>query len=78
MDEPTAIPTDAERAEVAPLLWDRSQVVAALNISERSFDRLCARKKFPAPVVLGPRLHRWTPETVRRWIEMQAKRATGK
>lgn len=54
--------------EQDPLLTAR-EVQQVLRISRRTFYRLRHRPDFPAPLVLGPRSHRWRRSAVRAWAD---------
>lgn len=45
-------------------LLRRSEVLAMLGISRKTMYRLIAQKRFPDPVVLGPRTIRWTYKSI--------------
>jgi predicted DNA-binding transcriptional regulator AlpA len=46
----------------------RPGVKGLLGISDSTFDRLLKHGKFPPPIMLGPRLPRWTETVVRQWL----------
>lgn len=73
--------TNAPSAPAAPidvpvLLWSKRDVRKALGVSLRTFDRLCSSGRFAAPDVRIGSLRKWKPETVRKWIDAQAKKKT--
>ena len=50
-------------------LLRRSEVLVMLGISRKTMYRLMAQKRFPDPVVLGPRTIRWTDESISALIQ---------
>jgi predicted DNA-binding transcriptional regulator AlpA len=54
---------------IEPLLWGKREAWTALNISDRTLDRLIGSGRFPRPDVRIGRMPRWKPATIRAWIE---------
>lgn len=59
---------------IVPLIWRKPDVAAALDISLREFERMVSSGRFPRPDVRIGRSPRWKPETVRNWIDEQARK----
>lgn len=58
-------------------LLKKSDVCAALQISERKLDALRAQGLVPEPLNLGPRCARWTPEDLAAMVAGLQRRALG-
>ncbi len=54
----------------SPLLIAR-ECAEILHVSVRGFRDLVATGRFPAPIVLSARRHRWTREDVEAWLTEQ-------
>jgi predicted DNA-binding transcriptional regulator AlpA len=57
---------------VEPLL-SQDDFARVLNIGRRTFARLRSAGKIPAPDLIVGVMPRWRPETVRTWLESQAR-----
>lgn len=46
----------------------KSDVIARLNISERTLEKLIKARRFPSPLRIGKRVQ-WVESVVSRWLE---------
>ncbi len=64
-------------AGIEPLL-SLDDLAAALSCSRRAVERLRSAGKLPAPDLKIGRCPRWKPETLRRWIDSQARKGVAR
>jgi predicted DNA-binding transcriptional regulator AlpA len=55
-------------------LYKTNALIPYLGISRRTFERLRAARKFPAPDIRIGRMNFWRADTVNAWIDSQAAR----
>lgn len=60
------------RSAIEPML-SIAQFAEALLVSRRTLERMLSAGKVPRPDLRAGRMPRWKPETVRRWIDSQAR-----
>lgn len=65
-DQRDATLADPRRPEP---LWSIEDIATYLRVDRRTIERLRASGKFPRPTVKIGRLPRWSPASVRRWVE---------
>jgi predicted DNA-binding transcriptional regulator AlpA len=51
-----------------PEMIGRAQLAPLLGISRRSLDDWISEGRFPPPLRLSGRVHRWAKATIRRWL----------
>lgn len=61
---------------IAPVLLTDEQSAALLGVSKRKFRELCAEPWAPRPVVLGPRLVRWSRAELEQAIAAMPRQET--
>jgi predicted DNA-binding transcriptional regulator AlpA len=61
-----ALPESATRsARVVPVLLTEDEAAAVLGVSKRTFLNLRSESWMPLPIVLGPRMHRYSIDELR-------------
>jgi predicted DNA-binding transcriptional regulator AlpA len=61
----TAGSSEAASPAVVPVLWTEDEAAASLAVSRRTFQSLRTQAWMPPPIVLGPRLLRWSADELR-------------
>lgn len=62
---------------IAPLLWFKPQVMAAIGVDHGTLERYMRRPDFPARVVMSKQKKGWRPEDIRAWIESRKEKRYG-
>jgi hypothetical protein len=75
---PDAAEQGSPAGDAGRLLWRDRDVIRALSIGARTLDRLLSSGRFLQADLRIGRARRWKPETVRAWIEAEARRQASK
>lgn len=74
--------TNATSPDASPIVerlaYRPEELAAAFGVSKRTLERERAAGRFPPPDCRIGRVPLWTPGTIRRWVEQQAKRPEGR
>ena len=54
-------------------MMDKNEVLRLLGITQCSLHRWVRAGKFPAPIALSPKVHRWRRGEVEAWIARQPR-----
>jgi predicted DNA-binding transcriptional regulator AlpA len=63
---------------VAPLLWGKAEIRAALGIGSTKLELMLRAGELPPRVVLGHSKKGWLPEDVIAWIKTRREKPRGK
>lgn len=56
-------------------LLTRRQVVEIIDVSPRTFVSMLKDGRFPRPVRISPKVHRWPESVVRAWLAQKMQEA---
>ncbi len=69
----TRVTPKSEAAPIERLTWRLADIVRALGVSRRTFERERSAGRFPKPDLHIGKAPLWRPGTVQAWIEDQAR-----
>jgi len=68
-----AVPAPTTDQQAVQVWFDKQGLAKFLGISTRSLDRINAKGRLPAPDFLLGRSARWSPWTVRKWLQSRPR-----
>lgn len=57
------------------MLLTRREVIEIIDVSPRTLGVMLKEGRFPQPVRIGPKIHRWPESVVRAWLAQKVQEA---